>query len=165
MQYLLCITINILPFFVNYRCCQMLLFSSIAAASCRCSPVLLLPAVAAHSKYDYISNMVTLKAAVKSLRMLAISAVLIPVHLYRFILSPFLPPSCIYTPTCSQYTIHAFRKHGILKGAVLSLTRIGRCHGAFFSGGEDPVPDQFALSSIADDYRKRLKKRRRKSED
>ncbi|WP_373808403.1 membrane protein insertion efficiency factor YidD [Streptococcus ferus] len=66
-----------------------------------------------------------------------------PVRLYQRFISPLLPPSCIYHPTCSAYMIEAIEKHG-LKGVLMGLARILRCH-PFAQGGEDPVPDRFSL--------------------
>jgi len=53
--------------------------------------------------------------------------------------SPLLPPSCRFTPTCSHYSIDALKKHGILKGGWLSVKRILRCH-PWGGSGYDPVP-------------------------
>ena len=50
------------------------------------------------------------------------------VRAYRFLLSPYLPPSCRYLPTCSQYAEEALDKYGLFKGGMLALKRIGRCH-------------------------------------
>ena len=61
------------------------------------------------------------------------------IHFYRFCISPFTPPSCRFTPTCSQYALEAFRKYGPLKGGWLSLKRILRCH-PWGGSGYDPVP-------------------------
>lgn len=65
---------------------------------------------------------------------------LIPVYFYRGVISPLLPPSCRYTPTCSQYTIEALKKHGPFRGSYLSAKRILSCNpwGGF---GYDPVPE------------------------
>ncbi len=68
------------------------------------------------------------------------SILIIVVRIYRKTISPFLPPSCIYTPTCSAYAEEALRKHGAIRGMVLSIKRIFRCH-PWHSGGYDPVPE------------------------
>lgn len=65
--------------------------------------------------------------------------VLLPVYLYRYSISPLIPPGCRYTPTCSQYTVEAVLKHGILKGGWLSIKRILSCH-PWGGSGYDPVP-------------------------
>ena len=54
-------------------------------------------------------------------------------------ISPFTPPSCRFTPTCSQYALEALRKHGLLKGSWLTLRRLSRCH-PWGGSGYDPVP-------------------------
>jgi putative membrane protein insertion efficiency factor len=60
------------------------------------------------------------------------------ITLYQKLLSPWLPPSCRYTPTCSQYAREALLKHGFPR-PVLAVRRLGRCH-PFRAGGYDPVP-------------------------
>ena len=58
---------------------------------------------------------------------------------YQVVLSPHLPASCRYYPTCSHYAIEALGKHGALRGGWLAVKRIARCH-PFRPGGFDPVP-------------------------
>ena len=76
----------------------------------------------------------------KLLRNIITQILLAPVYFYRFVISPLTPPSCRYTPTCSQYTIEALKKHGPLKGTYLSVKRILSCNpwGGY---GYDPVPE------------------------
>ena len=66
-------------------------------------------------------------------------AALALVRFYRKGISPLLPPSCRYTPTCSEYAIIALQRYGFLKGSWLAIKRIGRCH-PWKPGGYDPVP-------------------------
>jgi hypothetical protein len=61
------------------------------------------------------------------------------ITLYQKLLSPWLPPACRYTPTCSQYAREALLKHGLIHGLALALKRMARCH-PFHAGGYDPVP-------------------------
>lgn len=65
--------------------------------------------------------------------------VLMPVYFYRWCISPLLPASCRYTPTCSQYMLEAVHKHGVFKGLWLGVKRIARCH-PWGGSGYDPVP-------------------------
>lgn len=66
---------------------------------------------------------------------------------YRYIISPFFGDVCRFTPSCSFYAEEAFRRHGILKGIVLIIYRLGRCH-PWCQGGVDPVPDTFRFFSF-----------------
>jgi putative membrane protein insertion efficiency factor len=59
-------------------------------------------------------------------------------RLYKTWLSPFLPPSCRFTPTCSEYTMQAVEKYGALRGTWMGAKRILRCQ-PFSKGGHDPV--------------------------
>ncbi len=61
------------------------------------------------------------------------------IRFYQLAISPWLPPSCIYTPTCSQYGIEAISKYGVVKGGWLTLKRLLRC-APWGRGGYDPVP-------------------------
>jgi len=62
-----------------------------------------------------------------------------PLRFYRRFISPLKPPMCRFHPTCSQYGIEAVMRHGIVKGTLLALWRLMRCH-PFAKGGYDPVP-------------------------
>ena len=57
---------------------------------------------------------------------------------YKLILSPFLPSSCRYHPSCSEYMRQAVEKHGVARGIWMGLKRLLRCH-PFHAGGLDPV--------------------------
>jgi len=58
---------------------------------------------------------------------------------YQGILSPYLPSSCRFTPTCSEYTYQAVERYGVPRGLWLGVKRLGRCH-PYSSGGFHPVP-------------------------
>jgi putative membrane protein insertion efficiency factor len=58
---------------------------------------------------------------------------------YQVTISPLLPASCRYHPSCSTYAIEAFERHGALRGSWLAAKRIVRCN-PFVAGGYDPVP-------------------------
>ncbi len=72
------------------------------------------------------------------------------IRFYQLFISPALPPSCIYEPSCSKYTYQAIAKHGALKGTYLGIRRILRCH-PWAQGGYDPVPDEviFAFRPVS----------------
>ncbi|MEL6543259.1 MAG: membrane protein insertion efficiency factor YidD [Myxococcota bacterium] len=61
------------------------------------------------------------------------------VRVYQWTLSPLLGASCRFQPTCSSYAIEALQRHGPLRGSLLTLRRIGRCH-PWGGHGYDPVP-------------------------
>ncbi len=61
------------------------------------------------------------------------------IRFYQVAISPWLPPSCIYEPSCSQYGMEAIGKYGFLKGGWMTAKRILRC-GPWSKGGYDPVP-------------------------
>lgn len=63
------------------------------------------------------------------------------VRIYQYLISPLTPATCRYTPTCSQYTIEALKKHGLVKGGKLAVKRIFSCH-PWGGSGYDPVPDK-----------------------
>ncbi len=61
------------------------------------------------------------------------------IDLYRIFVSPVLPRSCRFYPSCSEYAACAIKKHGLSRGIFLSIKRLLRCH-PFCEGGIDPVP-------------------------
>lgn len=64
---------------------------------------------------------------------------MLPIRFYRRFISPLTPPSCRFTPTCSEYAIEAITKHGPFKGTWLAIRRVLRCRPGGGSGF-DPVP-------------------------
>lgn len=74
-----------------------------------------------------------------TLRKILIAPFILLIRFYQKCISPLTPPSCRFTPTCSQYALEAFQKYGPIKGGWLSLKRILRCH-PFGGSGYDPVP-------------------------
>ena len=66
------------------------------------------------------------------------------IKLYRYAISPYLAPSCRYTPTCSSYAMEAVERFGIFRGSWLAIRRISRCH-PWHEAGYDPVPDNTGL--------------------
>ena len=64
---------------------------------------------------------------------------ILPIRFYQLSISPLFPPSCRFTPTCSQYAIEAIRRHGPFKGLWLALRRLSRCH-PWGGSGYAPVP-------------------------
>ncbi len=60
------------------------------------------------------------------------------IKVYRRVVSPMLPPSCRFTPSCSLYTLQAIEKYGLLRGGSMGARRLLRCH-PFSEGGYDPV--------------------------
>ena len=61
------------------------------------------------------------------------------VRTYQLVLSPLLPPSCRFTPSCSAYALEALSRHGAVRGSWLAARRLARCH-PWNPGGYDPVP-------------------------
>ena len=83
----------------------------------------------------------------------------LPITLYQKLISPALPRSCIYTPTCSTYAKDSILRHGLLKGLMLGVTRVLRCAGGLYSGGDDPVPEDFSFRYIGLQYKKFFRRR------
>jgi hypothetical protein len=61
------------------------------------------------------------------------------VRAYQLLVSPLLPPSCRYLPSCSDFAIEALAQHGALRGSALAMRRLARCH-PWGGSGYDPVP-------------------------
>jgi putative membrane protein insertion efficiency factor len=70
-----------------------------------------------------------------SVRRLAI----LVIRSYQWLISPLLPPSCRFAPSCSEYAAQALSQHGLVRGTGLALLRLARCH-PFHPGGYDPPP-------------------------
>ncbi|MDR2927872.1 MAG: membrane protein insertion efficiency factor YidD [Cytophagaceae bacterium] len=73
------------------------------------------------------------------LQKIVIFLLIFPIRIYQRVISPMLPPSCRYMPTCSSYAIEAIIKHGPVKGFWLAVKRILSCH-PWGRSGYDPVP-------------------------
>ena len=74
-----------------------------------------------------------------ALRRVLVFILTFPILFYKACISPLTPPSCRFTPTCSTYALEAIRKHGPLRGTLLAVRRILRCH-PWGGSGYDPVP-------------------------
>ena len=77
-----------------------------------------------------------LSSALKRLLALPLFAL---VKFYQYCISPYTPPACRFTPTCSQYAVEALKKYGPIKGSWLTIKRLLRCH-PWGGSGYDPVP-------------------------
>lgn len=75
------------------------------------------------------------------LRRIAALPLLLPIELYRRVVSPFIAPRCRYYPTCSNYAVEALKTYGPIKGTILAAWRVVRCN-PFSDGGFDAVEDQ-----------------------
>jgi uncharacterized protein len=65
---------------------------------------------------------------------------------YKWAISPLLPPACRYVPTCSDYATEAVDRYGVLRGGLMAVRRVLRCH-PFVKGGYDPVAPSLPVSS------------------
>lgn len=80
-----------------------------------------------------------LKKLIKIIAWIFVGALLLPILFYQKFITPYTPPSCRFTPTCSEYARQALIKHGPIKGLYLAIRRILRCH-PWGGSGYDPVP-------------------------
>ncbi len=84
----------------------------------------------------------------------------VPILLYRYLISPLLPQTCIYYPSCSSYAQEAIMKHGVLHGLALGIARVFRC-SSLFTGGYDPVPERVSFAVIREGYREHRRRSHR----
>lgn len=75
------------------------------------------------------------------LKKIAIAPLLVLIYIYKAVLSPLLPSSCRFQPTCSSYFVEALKIHGPFKGTYLGVHRILRCY-PWGKNGYDPVPEK-----------------------
>ena len=75
----------------------------------------------------------------KAIRKAIVWLLILPIRFYQLAISPLTPPSCRFTPTCSEYARHALIKHGPVKGLLLAVGRVLRCN-PWGGSGYDPVP-------------------------
>lgn len=80
-----------------------------------------------------------LKKIGRGISWVLVAILLIPIWIYQKAISPYTPPSCRFTPTCSEYARQALIKHGPVKGLYLTIRRILRCN-PWGGSGYDPVP-------------------------
>ncbi|AHC14675.1 membrane protein insertion efficiency factor YidD [Salinispira pacifica] len=78
---------------------------------------------------------------------------ILPILLYQRLISPMTPGACRYHPSCSEYGKKSIMRFGVFAGGILAVSRMFRCWG-WFSGGHDPVPDQWRWKEIPRGYRK-----------
>lgn len=71
---------------------------------------------------------------------------MLPVLIYKKLISPLFPARCKYYPTCSSYAVQSLKRFGVVRGSVLAVWRILRCN-PWSNGGIDPVPDKFTLKT------------------
>jgi len=78
---------------------------------------------------------------------MARSTVMLLLRSYKSLVSPWLPPSCRYVPTCSEYAMEAVERYGAVRGSWMAVTRLLRCH-PLAKGGYDPVNRNFDPSGV-----------------
>ena len=84
----------------------------------------------------------------RALSALLAALLVLPIRLYRLVLSPLLPRLCRFHPSCSVYAMGALTVHGPFKGSWLAVRRISKCH-PFHAGGLDPVPPRDGQAALA----------------
>ncbi len=74
------------------------------------------------------------------------------IRFYQKFISPLFPPTCRFYPTCSEYTVQAVERFGVIRGLYLGLRRVLRCN-PLNEGGYDPVPEEFHFFVVRRDKR------------
>jgi putative membrane protein insertion efficiency factor len=82
-----------------------------------------------------------------------VALLVLPIRLYQRLLSPLLGAHCRFAPSCSAYAVTALQQHGVLRGGLLAVRRIGRCH-PWNAGGHEPVPPARASRTTPDPGRR-----------
>lgn len=91
--------------------------------------------------------MTGLRALGAALSRLLVLALLVPLRVYKLVVSPLLPPVCRFHPSCSVYAMGALRVHGPAKGLWLAARRLSKCH-PFHAGGLDPIPPRDGVEAV-----------------
>jgi hypothetical protein len=91
------------------------------------------------SRFENTSNGVSIKYLGTTCRDAINRPLLLLIRIYQITISPVLGPACRFEPTCSEYAYQAISSHGWMRGSLLAIKRILRCH-PFNPGGFDPVP-------------------------
>ncbi len=76
--------------------------------------------------------------------------IILLIKFYQKFISPLFPPSCRFYPTCSNYTLQAVERFGVIKGLYLGFRRVLRCN-PLNKGGYDPVPEEFHFFTVRRD--------------
>jgi putative membrane protein insertion efficiency factor len=83
--------------------------------------------------------MLDMEKIISLIKQILILPFIILIRFYQWVISPALGPKCRFTPSCSQYAAEALKKHGLIKGFVLSVKRVSKCRPGG-GHGYDPVP-------------------------
>ncbi len=92
-------------------------------------------------KWNKIKSLILENPLSRGITWIISGLLILLVKFYQLSISPLLPNSCRYTPSCSQYAIQALKVHGVIKGLILGIYRIGRCN-PWGGHGFDPVPEK-----------------------
>ena len=85
------------------------------------------------------SSAISARGVLRALRSVPVALLILLIQVYRNTFSLVFPPSCRYTPTCSQYAMDALRKYGVVSGLVRAGRRVLRCHPYSRHGSYDPA--------------------------